>query len=347
MGFRLPLDSLPWLAAGDLPIEFPLDPSVERSPLSTEFVFPLGPRRRTSVPESDPRRGGKGSVMRAPRTAPVRISPAGKARTLASFARPGFQTSARGLVRTALCVEPRGGQLKVFLPPIQQLEPWVELVAAIERTAREMSLPVQLEGYAPPRDARLREFRLTPDPGVIEVNVPPTTSWREAVKQSEELYDATRRERLIAEKFEIDGAHVGSGGGNHVVLGGLTPDKSPFLRRPDVLGSFLRFWHNHPALSFLFSGRFIGPTSQAPRVDEARDDSAYELELALAQLPRAGESDAALGRRSHPAQHPGRHDRQHPSLRVLHRQALSRPTVRPGAWGCSSCGPSRCRPTSG
>jgi uncharacterized protein (DUF2126 family) len=193
-------------------------------------------------------------------------------------------------VRNALCVEPRDGQLKVFLPPLDELEAYVELIAGVEETARRLALPVQLEGYPPPRDPRLREFKVTPDPGVIEVNVPPTGSWREAVRQSEELYEAARHERLIAEKFEIDGAHVGSGGGNHVVLGGLTPDDSPFLRRGDMLGSLIRCWHNHPSLSYLFSGRFIGPTSQAPRVDEARDDSAVELELALAQLPRRGDS---------------------------------------------------------
>ncbi|MBK7950817.1 MAG: transglutaminase family protein [Deltaproteobacteria bacterium] len=294
MGFRLPLDSLPWTAVGDLPIEFPLDPSDARAPLADEFVFPL--RRR--VERADIRTQPRGDAERGLRAAGApgasdRLRAglaASEGPEAAAFARPAFQTSARGLVRTALCVEPRAGQLKVFLPPITRLEPWVELVAAIERTAVETGLPIQLEGYPPPRDPRLREFRITPDPGVIEVNVPPTTSWRESVRQSEELYDAARREHLIAEKFEIDGAHVGSGGGNHVVLGGLTPEQSPFLRRPDLLGSFLRFWHNHPSLSFLFSGRFIGPTSQAPRVDEARDDSAYELELALAQLPRADES---------------------------------------------------------
>ncbi|MEZ4281434.1 MAG: transglutaminase family protein [Myxococcota bacterium] len=288
MGFRLPMDSLPWAATGDLPLEFQVDPAAPRAPLPSEFVFPL--RRRAEPadlrPQSKERAGIAGLVGGDP-------TPGEGARPLMDVspdARPLRGVSAPGIVRTALCVEPRGGQLKVFLPPLFELEPWVELVAAIEATARETGLPVQLEGYPPPRDPRLRDFRITPDPGVIEVNVPPTTSWREAVRQNEELYDATRRERLIAEKFEIDGAHVGSGGGNHVVLGGLTPEQSPFLRRPDVLGSFLRYWHNHPALSFLFSGRFIGPTSQAPRVDEARDDSAYELELALAQLPRANES---------------------------------------------------------
>ncbi len=280
MGYRLPLDSLPWVSEGDAPGRFELDPYVERpalplpgGPDAEAAPGSLAPRlqRRSEIEGFDGGRGGAGD------------RPDG-------FARPGHRESGSGIVRSALCVEPRGGQLKVFLPPLDRLEPFVELIAAIERTAGELSLPVQLEGYPPPRDPRLREFRTTPDPGVVEVNVPPTTSWREAVQQSEDLYEAARQEKLIAEKFEIDGTHVGSGGGNHVVLGGLSPADSPFLRRPDVLGSLIRHWHNHPSLSFLFSGRFIGPTSQAPRVDEARDDSLYELELALAQLPRMGDS---------------------------------------------------------
>ena len=272
MGFRLPLESLPWAAPGDVPADFWLDPVAERPPL------PL-PGRRTEP-------GAPASVRMQQRRYPLRRE-AGTGGSHGSAITPG--QSAPGIVRSALCLEPRGGQLKIFLPPLYRLEPFVELVGAIEDTAADLGLPVQLEGYPPPRDPRLGEFRVTPDPGVIEVNVPPTTSWRDHVRQSEELYDATRREGLIAEKFEVDGTHIGSGGGNHVVLGGMTPGDSPFLRRPDVLGSFLRFWHNHPSLSFLFSGRFIGPTSQAPRVDEARDDSAYELELALEQLPRMGD----------------------------------------------------------
>ncbi len=267
MGYRLPLDSVPWADPEHIGVRFPADPFAEAAPLPTDF----GPRR--------PRAGAAVRRFQAHGTE--------LARSQLALQGPD---AARSVVRSALCVEPRGGQLKVFLPPLHTLEAFVELVAAIERTAGELSLPVQLEGYPAPPDPRLATFKVTPDPGVIEVNVPPVTSWREAVAQADDLYDAARREELTAEKFEIDGAHIGSGGGNHVVMGAIRAEDSPFLRRPDVLGSLLRYWHNHPSLSFLFSGRFIGPTSQAPRVDEARDDSTYELELALSQLPKAGEA---------------------------------------------------------
>ncbi len=179
--------------------------------------------------------------------------------------------------------------LRVFMPPLPELEAYLELTAAVERTARELGIAVQVEGYPPPDDPRVGSFRVTPDPGVIEVNVAPVRSWDELTRQTESLYQAAREENLAAEKFEIDGAHIGSGGGNHMVLGAATAADSPFLRRPDLLASLLRYWHNHPSLSYLFSGRFIGPTSQAPRVDEARNDSLYELEIAFRQLPKAGQ----------------------------------------------------------
>lgn len=199
---------------------------------------------------------------------------------------PGDQTP---FVRTALCAEVRENKLFLFLPPVENTQAFLELIAAIEATASELKIPVMLEGYAPPYDPRIEVLKITPDPGVIEVNVHPAKTWDDLTKNTLQLYEEAKKSRLGTEKFLIDGRHTGTGGGNHVTLGGATPADSPLLRNPKLLRSLLTFWQHHPGLSYLFSGAFIGPTSQAPRVDEARLENLYELEIAFNQIPEDGE----------------------------------------------------------
>ena len=192
-------------------------------------------------------------------------------------------------IRTALCAEVREGKLYLFLPPLDAIEAFLDLIAAIEATAKALNIPVIMEGYAPPHDNRVESMKITPDPGVIEVNVHPTKSWDELVKNTETIYAEAKKSRLGTEKFMLDGKHTGTGGGNHVTLGGVTPADSPLLRKPSLLRSLLTFWQHHPGLSYLFSGAFVGPTSQAPRIDEARMDNLYELEIAFSQIPKGEE----------------------------------------------------------
>ncbi len=188
------------------------------------------------------------------------------------------------IVRTAMCIEVREGRLHIFMPPLEYLEDYIELIAAIENTASQLDIALIIEGYEPPRDPRIQKLLVTPDPGVIEVNIHPAYTWDEMVATTTALYEEARLSRLSTEKFMLDGRHTGTGGGNHITLGGATPSDSPLLRRPDLLRSLITYWQHHPSLSYLFSGMFIGPTSQAPRVDEGRQEMLYELEVAFSQM---------------------------------------------------------------
>lgn len=200
-----------------------------------------------------------------------------------------FAKDPNGLIRTAICAEVRGGVLHLFLPPITWAEHSLELLAAIETVAARLKTPVVLEGYTPPADPRMAHFSVTPDPGVLEINVQPASNWEQQKEITNAVYEEARLARLSTEKFMVDGRRTGTGGGNHIVMGAAKPEDSPFLRRPDLLRSMVSFWQNHPSLSYLFSSLYIGPTSQAPRIDEARHDSLYELEIAFQQIPKKGD----------------------------------------------------------
>lgn len=287
LGYRLPLDSLPWVTPGDHPVVYPADPSQHFRPLPSAADI----RRQLGSPQEPSLRAAAALTATAPASASA-VAGTGEAlgsataSASAAPAAPGEFESANWITRTALCAEVRNGVFYLFMPPLAQLEHYLELVAAIEAVAEELKQPVLLEGYEPPHDPRLRKFSVTPDPGVIEVNIQPANNWSELVEQTTHLYDAARASRLTTEKFMLDGHHSGTGGGNHMVLGGITTSDSPFLRRPDLLRSLISYWHNHPSLSYLFSGMFIGPTSQAPRIDEARNDSTVEIELAFTEMDK-------------------------------------------------------------
>lgn len=321
MGYRLPLDSQPWASKGDYPYLVERDLTAPRAALPTSADY----RARYAVPAGGAAGADLGAVpydFGAPPVVPAALrmqSPGASAATSGDAAsgdaaeaadrsanpatrQPLRGESAHWVTRTALCVEVRdprrangpaaekkgsaSGVLYVFMPPLARLEDYLDLVAAVEATAEQLGMRIVMEGYPPPRDPRLKMLAVTPDPGVIEVNIHPAHNWKELVDHTEFLYNAAFETRLSAEKFMTDGRHTGTGGGNHFVMGGATPADSPFLRRPELLASLLLYWHNHPSLSYLFSGMFIGPTSQAPRVDEARNDQVYELEIALKEIAR-------------------------------------------------------------
>jgi len=254
IGFRIPTESVPWVAPDNLEYEF------DAAPFEKWVKLPASPARRMEL----------FAITPAPDPLPPVLPPS---------------DAVKELIRPSLCVQAREGRLHVFLPYAPKLADYLDLVSAVEDTSRHLQIPVWVEGYAPAFDPRLRSFSVTPDPGVLEVNLPPAGNWDELERINTLLDAEARRNRLTAEKFSYDGRRIATGGGSHIVIGGATLLDSPLLRRPDLLRSMVAFWQNHPSLSYLFSGMYVGPTSQYPRVDEARMDALYELEIAFRNLP--------------------------------------------------------------
>ncbi len=259
MGLRLPLNALPWVLPEEETSDFDIDPFAERTALAKTKRD-----KRPVLTEAE-----------------IKTNSTNAAAKLIQVER---QSAPCEVIHTALCVQVRDGRLHVFMPPLKRIEDYLALVTTVENTASRLQMKLWMEGYPPPRDPRIKLLSVTPDPGVIEVNIHPAASWNELVYNMTTLYQEARVTRLGTEKFMVDGRHTGTGGGNHATLGGATAEDSPLLRRPDLLKSLITYWQNHPALSYLFSGTFIGPTSQAPRVDEARDDNLYELAIAFQQM---------------------------------------------------------------
>ncbi len=254
IGFRIAAEVIPWVAPDELHYE------PDAAPFENKAKLPATQPRRPDLFAAQPTPDPLPPLSSTAETAPV-------------------------LVRTALCIQAREGRVHVFLPFTSELADYLELIAAIEDTCAHLEMKVWVEGYTPPADSRLRFFSVTPDPGVLEINLPPASNWDELEGLHVLLFEEARKNRLVAEKFHYDGGHLATGGGSHIVIGGATVLDSPFLRRPDLLRSMVAFWQNHPSLSYLFSGMYVGPTSQYPRVDEARTDALYELEVAFANLP--------------------------------------------------------------
>lgn len=278
IGLRLPLQSLPQPVKGqEEVVERSLFEALEPLPFYQETISNRygittqhPPVARPAILQQEPQPDTGVAKKKKSETEEEEIIP------------PLFEVD---FIKTAICVEARDGVLYVFLPPVSYLEHYLDLVASIEATAEKLQMPVRIEGYEPPRDYRLERLVVSPDPGVIEVNIHPATSWEQLVHNTQTLYAQAHLSRLGTEKFMLDGKHTGTGGGNHITIGGATPSDSPVLRRPDLLRSLLTYWQHHPALSYLFSGAFIGPTSQAPRIDEGREEKLYELEIAFKQIP--------------------------------------------------------------
>lgn len=283
------------LPAGVDPLRASLDDGLERMRLArvlaqgletpTGYVLPLGWDYSAAGWYSSHWKLKAGQVVLIPGDSPMGLRLPLESLSGKSVEEPEPVNGGGEVLRTALCVQPRDGRLHVFLPPVDSLDHYISLLHLVERAAATLNLPVVIEGYEPPRDSRLQKLLITAGRGAIKVKIHAAGSWPELVDNTAALHQQAHLCSLGTEKFLLDGRHTGTGGGNHVTLGGATPADSPLLRRPDLLRSLVTYWQHHPGLSYLFSGLFIGPASPAPRIDEGRQEMLYELEVAFQQMP--------------------------------------------------------------
>ncbi len=292
-GYRLPLESLPYMSETKRPKSYDRSPLEKQQKLSDyhEVVIQrIHEEPDYTIPEDllHPKTYKEKEEEEEKENNLLKFMPFSQQKEEVNDFEPVYEMFT---IKKALVAEIRDGRLHLFLPPVDLIEQYLDLLASIELTAEELKVPVVIEGYSPPYDHRIEKLVVAPDPGVIEVNVHPSKNWKDLVDNYDVIFDSARICRLGAEKFMLDGKHTGTGGGNHITLGGSTPADSPLLRRPDLLRSLITFWQHHPGLSYLFSTAFVGPTSQAPRVDEGRLEMLYELEIAFDQIPDKGKTD--------------------------------------------------------
>ncbi len=206
----MPVSSLPWVEAAEYPYLHHRDPTVQSDALAVPERFQIARRRRQlnrdkKLPPSPDRQASLRDRV------------------------PKIGESAPWVVRTALCVEPRDGRLHVFFPPMEKIEDYLELVAAVEDTAEALAIPLVIEGELPPHDARIGVLKVTADPGVLEVNVQPAHSWQELNDIHSGLFEDARLTRLGTEKFMLDGRHSGTGGGKPCRNGRRDAHGQPFF----------------------------------------------------------------------------------------------------------------------
>ncbi len=200
-----------------------------------------------------------------------------------------------GTLHRALTIEWKDGALEIFFPPLV-LTDYLKLLDRVAALAHKHDWrDLVISGYPPEKAGLLRQLILASDPGVIEVNTPPYPRWSQFAACVRKLHRAAAAVGMRAAKLHYNGNIHGTGGGAHICFGGPTPALSPILTLHHLLPGLVRFLQNHPCLGYLFSGQYIGPSSQAPRIDESTYEAVTELEIAFPGAARVAGNPYLFG----------------------------------------------------